>query len=141
MSDRFCPQCNAEVEDAGGFCLLGHSLRSVAPVASLKDLRAEVDRAFEDARVQVAHALGDPPPPPPITTRSGLDLMEAEAPTRAEAPTHTEAPTRTHAPTSTVYAAIDQTPSKGPDPISEFAPAPRMDWGPERRQGLLKRFD
>lgn len=107
MSDRFCPQCRAEVEDAGGFCLLGHPLRGTAPVASLSQLRAEVDRAFEEARVQVAVALGEPPPPPPPVTHLDLEIAESAG-------------------------AVG-------DPIVDFAPAPRMDWGPER-QGLLKRL-
>lgn len=113
MSERFCPRCNAEVEDTGGYCLLGHSLRVSAPADSLAALRAEVDLAFEEARVQVAHALGEagPPPPPPLATPV------------------------------TVYPRMEETPSQGTDPITDFAPAPRMDWGPDRRQGLLKRFE
>ena len=116
MSERFCPRCNAEVEDTGGYCLLGHSLRVSAPADSLAALRAEVDLAFEEARVQVAHALGDaapPPPPPPVTATVPLYPRIEEA----------------------------QAPSHGTDPITDFAPAPRMDWGPDRRQGLLKRFE
>ena len=110
MTDRFCPRCVAEVEDVGGFCLLGHPLTEAAPSGSLTELRAEVDRAFENARVQVAHALGaaaPPPPPPPLAS------------------------VRT-------VLTIDQDVHIGPDPIADFAPAPRMDWGPEK-QRLLKR--
>ena len=109
MSDRFCPRCNATVEDAGGFCLLGHPLREVAPVASLSELRAEVDRAFEDVRVQVLASLGEAPPPPPPSSEGRM------------------------------VVTIEAEPSSGTDPIVDFAPAPRMDWGPER-QGLLKRL-
>jgi hypothetical protein len=113
MSERFCPRCNASVEDVGGFCLLGLGL-SVAPsTGSLSELRAEVDQAFEEARIKVAVSLGEvlPPPPPPVmaTTHSIASLRIQEEPQ-----------------------------SGGSDPITEFAPAPRMDWGPER-QGLLKR--
>ena len=115
MSDRFCPQCNSEVEDAGGYCLLGHPLRSSAPVASLSELRAEVDRAFEEARVQVAHALGDAPPPPP------------------------PASVMLSTPSPLYDLATPEPASIGADPIADFAPAPRMDWGPER-QGLRKRL-
>lgn len=109
MGNRFCPHCQSEVEDAGGFCLLGHPLRAVAPVASLSELRAEVDRAFEDARVQVAHALGQAPPPPPARA------------------------------TTVLKAFTEQNGQTGTDPITDFAPAPRMDWGPEKH-GLLKRL-
>jgi hypothetical protein len=98
-------------------------------VASLTALRAEVDKAFEDARVQVAHALGDaiPPPPPP----PGLATVPATVP--ATLPATAPAPSRTAA------LEIDTTNGPGTDPITDFAPAPRMDWGPER-QGLLKRL-
>ncbi|MEA2517572.1 MAG: hypothetical protein QOG16_1410 [Actinomycetota bacterium] len=128
MSDRFCPQCQTDVQDVGGFCLLGHPLAVHAPVVSLTALRAEVDKAFEDARVQVAHALGDamPPPPPP----PGLATVPA--------PSRTPVPSRTPAPSRTAALEIDTTNGPGTDPITDFAPAPRMDWGPER-QGLLKR--
>ena len=114
--NRFCSHCQAEVEDVGGFCLLGHPLAKAAPdIGSLTALRAEVDRAFEDARVQVATVVGGvsssaPPPPPPA---------DATAPSR------------------TTYPVIEQTVT-GPDPIADFAPAPRMDWGPEKKS-LLKR--
>lgn len=114
MSDRFCPTCNAAVEDVGGFCLLGHSLSETESKGTLSELRAEVDRAFEEARVQVAVTLGKavPPPPPPAVV----------------ATSHGYAPLR-----------VSEEPHAGvSDPITEFAPAPRMDWGPER-PGLLKR--
>ena len=116
--NRFCSQCRAEVEDVGGYCLLGHPLAKAAPDnGSLSSLRAEVDRAFEDARIQVASFVGEasnaPPPPPP--------------PQGAPA-----------APTHTTYPTIEET-VVGPDPIADFAPAPRMDWGPERKS-LLKRL-
>ncbi len=111
MAQRFCTQCGTDVEDAGGFCLLGHSLRVSAPADnSLSALRAEVDEAFEEARVLVSAALSAdpsaPPPPPPPMTR---------------------------------MATIEDRPLSGSDPIADFAPAPRMDWGPERH-GLLKRL-
>lgn len=117
---RFCPQCRSEVEDAGGFCLLGHSLRAVAPTDSLAALRAEVDKAFEDARVSVSSTLADlpvPPPPPPATGTA----------------------VATHAPPPPLRPrfAIEEPPAGTTDPITDFAPAPRMDWGPER-QGFLK---
>jgi hypothetical protein len=112
MAQRFCTQCGTDVEDAGGFCLLGHSLRVSGPVDnSIAALRAEVEEAFEEARVLVSTALsadpsGPPPPPPPPMTR---------------------------------VAVIEDQPMSGADPIADFAPAPRMDWGPERH-GLLKRL-
>ena len=109
LSERFCPHCKTHVEDVGGFCLLGHSLREVAPTASLTELRAEVDRAFQEANVQVAHALSGPPPPPPPQVAQSIVVGLEESQT-------------------------------GGDPITEFAPAPRMDWGPERENRLRRRF-
>lgn len=111
MSTRYCPRCRAEVENAEGFCLLGHPLKFEAPTDSLAHLRAEVDRAFEQATVEVAAAISAQPsayvsaaemspPPPPPTTR--------------------------------VFETIDQ-PTRASDPLVEFAPAPRMDWGPEKQ--------
>ncbi|MDQ3878706.1 MAG: hypothetical protein M3290_10220 [Actinomycetota bacterium] len=119
MTTRFCTTCNSEVEESGGYCLLGHRLAHAAPRDSLSALRAEVDQAFEDARSHLVEALAPPPPPPPAfhveTTRreraqanmwEGLDVVhEAEA----------------------------------ADPINSFAPPPRMDWGPNR-SGFLKRL-
>ena len=113
MSERFCHHCNASVEDVGGFCLLGHRLSEAPSTGTLSELRAEVDQAFEEARVKVAVSLGEavPPPPPPVM-----------------APSPQMAALR-----------IPEAPQTGvSDPITEFAPAPRMDWGPER-SGLLKR--
>lgn len=63
MNYAYCPTCRAEVQDTGGFCLLGH--RIGAPVASLSELRAEVDSAFDAARSRVAEVLRTPPPAPP----------------------------------------------------------------------------
>jgi hypothetical protein len=119
MSERYCPTCRSDVEDAGGFCLLGHSLRLQAVTEpSLRELRAEVDRAFEDVRVQVAAVTGEipvassapppPPPPPPSSVRS--------------------------APTATVvdelWANFDEQADSVFDPITAFAPNAHMDWGP-----------
>lgn len=121
MANRYCARCATEVEDAGGFCLLGHPLSEAAPTGSLSDLRAEVDRAFEDARLQVTTVLQGAPPPPPAPEIPAAVLMAVPQTTPA------------------AYATIDRDQPQGPgDPINDFAPAPRMDWGPER-QSLLKR--
>lgn len=131
MTDRFCPQCQAQVEDAGGFCLLGHRMSEAAPTGSLSDLRAEVDQAFEDARLQVNVMLQGTPPAPPAPDAS----MPGPATTVPALPVPVAVPQTTPA----AYATIDRAQPQGPgDPINDFAPAPRMDWGPER-QSLLKR--
>jgi hypothetical protein len=148
MANRFCPTCRSDVEDAGGFCLLGHPLALSAPTAPLAELRADVDRAFEEAQARVDEVLAaapvngagrrapGPPPRPPaaasIATKTVPMPSVAEAPSRPPAP---EAPPRPPAPA--VYSSLDEPLAHG-DPIAAFAPAPRMDWGPER--SLLRRL-
>ena len=58
MSMRFCPKCDQDVEATGGYCLLGHRLKLDPPVASIGELRDEVDRAFEDLEVAAVAAHG-----------------------------------------------------------------------------------
>lgn len=104
MTQRFCSRCNAEVEDTGGFCLLGHNLRLAAPADSLSALRAEVNRTFDEAREQLAEVM---------------------APVAAMAPAEEQ-----H---HTVWEGLDDHAALTPDdPIAAFAPPPRMDWGPSR---------
>jgi hypothetical protein len=130
MTLRFCAKCAAEVEDVGGFCLLGHPLRLEAPIPPGADMRKEVDRALGGiravpppargragdrtlgpARVRTTPAPADAPPPPP----------EAERPRLA-----------------TVWESLDVPDQTPGDPIEAFAPPPRVDWGPER-SSLLDR--
>lgn len=120
MGTRFCATCNSEVEESGGFCLLGHRLSLVAPRDSLSALRAEVDQAFENARAHVVEALAPPPPPPPPAS---------PAPVAAVAPAHHE-----------MWDGLDTIQEiDAADPINSFAPPPRMDWGPSRTR-LLRRL-
>jgi hypothetical protein len=115
MSFRHCPRCGTEVEDAGGYCLLGHPLRLSAPVDSLKELRAEVDRALADVKAEAVEMLqtvsvgaaAGPPPPPPTGPHPGT------------------------------FSPLQREADESTDPLEDFAPPPRMDWGPER--GLLRR--
>jgi hypothetical protein len=103
MAQRFCNRCGSDVEDTGGFCLLGHRLAVAAP-DEVRDLAAA------------------PPPPPPVAP------VEAEAAVPAVS---SVAPT---------WAALDTTPGAPPvpdDPINQFAPPARMDWGPG---SSVKRF-
>jgi hypothetical protein len=132
MSERYCPKCETEVEDVGGFCLLGHSLKLRALTdTSLGDLRAEVDKAFEEARMQVAAITGEipvvdadasaPPPPPPLP-----DDLEEQTKTRMEE----------------LWADFEEEPQSPADPITQFAPNTRMDWGPgeasQKRRGFRR---
>jgi hypothetical protein len=135
VSNRFCPTCHAEVEDTGGFCLLGHSLRVAAPDSSdsLSALRAEVDQAFEDARVAVGHALSEVPSAPASYSAPAPASYSAPAPAAQATPP----PPPPSAPAAKLRIEGGYT-GEGHDPITDFAPAARMDWGPER-QGFLKR--
>ena len=129
MAERYCPKCRTEVEDVGGFCLLGHDLRLRAMTeSSLGELRADVDRAFEQARVQVAAITGEipavpvsaPPPPPPLP-----EDLEEQTKTRMEE----------------LWAGLEEEPASPSDPITQFAPNTRMDWGPgdkPKRRGFRR---
>lgn len=130
VSARYCPRCATEVEDVGGFCLLGHDLRLRPMSESMNDLRAEVDRAFEEARVQVAAVTGDipqvraatpppPPPPPPLPD----DLEEQTKNRMVEN-----------------WAAFEAEVPSASDPITAFAPNTRMDWGPGDTKLKRRRF-
>ena len=127
MSERYCPKCRTDVEDVGGFCLLGHDLRLRAVTdVTMNELRADVDRAFETARVQVAAITGEipavsaPPPPPPLP-----DDLEEQTKTRMEE----------------LWAGFEEEPASTSDPITQFAPDTRMNWGPgekPKRRGFRR---
>jgi hypothetical protein len=99
MAQRFCHHCGSDVEDTGGFCLLGHRLAVAAP--------NEVREA------------PPPPPPPAAEAETAVPAVSSVAPT---------------------WAALGTTPGAPPvpdDPINQFAPPARMDWGPG---SSVKRF-
>jgi hypothetical protein len=96
--------------------------------SSLSDLRAEVDKAFEQARVQVAAITGQipavsanvAPPPPPLP-----DDLEEQTKTRMEE----------------LWVGFEEEPQLPSDPITQFAPNTRMDWGPgdkPKRRGFRR---
>ena len=141
MADRYCPSCGTDVEDAGGFCLLGHPLRlqAMTDAETLTDLRTEVHKAFEDAKVQVEEALGQininvppPPPGPRSTVAPATDARELDQP---------GTPVRTY---DDLWRTLEEDAAKGEDPITAFAPPPRMDWGPQRsklrRRGMDRAY-
>ena len=101
MTLRYCPHCAAEVATVDGFCRLGHSVKLLAPVASLSVFSDESGNPAEDTR-----AGGTGPPPPP--ERLGM------------------------APLGRFGALWEKgdLDRAGTDPIAQFAPYPRMDWGP-----------
>jgi hypothetical protein len=154
--NRFCPSCGTDVEDVGGFCMLGHSLKVSAPTADLSTLRAEVDAAFEEAKLQVAAVLGGsttatavvPSPAPTVRPRIQVTLPEAEAPASTTPPVAApaavgETPLKTPPPppigsngrTNTQPLVVPSQPlTNASDPITAFAPPPHMDWGPQRKR-------
>ncbi|HEY7876415.1 MAG TPA: hypothetical protein VIG64_14975 [Actinomycetota bacterium] len=159
MAHRFCTRCNAEVEDAGGYCLLGHDLRLEAPVDSLRALRAEVNRTFDEARRELADVMAPAVAVAPAPSRrirldearvlEGDSVEErewADAPVsvahgdRAPEPSPQQDPAPPPPrPVANVWDGLDDEPALSPgDPIASFAPSPRMDWGP-RKAGLLSR--
>ena len=72
MTMRFCHGCAMDVEDAGGFCLLGHRLSLDPPVASLQELREESAASFQEAQDQSAFRSDDViPPSAPLEDASG----------------------------------------------------------------------
>jgi hypothetical protein len=79
VTTRFCPGCRAEVEDTGGFCLLGHRLAHDPPVASLKALREETDASFEGSESDDLNRLEE-------------FWAEAAGPTAPVAPPQSQAP-------------------------------------------------
>lgn len=141
---RYCPKCSTEVEDTGGYCLLGHRLALDPPISSISQLREEIDRSFEDANLEVTAVLA---------TVGGETREEAIAygdiptgPMRTAAPA---APARMAPPPPPPPPAISKKPNPweeleneidiSGDPIAAFAPAPRMDWGPEKAKLFRRR--
>ncbi|MFN2589024.1 MAG: hypothetical protein ABR613_13025 [Actinomycetota bacterium] len=111
------------MEDAGGYCLLGHRLTAAfdpppppPPPPAMDDLTAEVDSVFGAARAAVRAMAQTPEPESPALPASryasSLDRTWAEL---ESAP-----------------------PPAADDPINSFAPPPRMDWGPRRAAGRFR---
>ncbi|MFN2524697.1 MAG: hypothetical protein ABR505_00295, partial [Actinomycetota bacterium] len=142
--------------------LLGHSLKLAPETAAFSELRQEVDRSFDEARAKLAALVNgdeeEPPPPPPQTHRTAPLRHNTPARPTATPPlvrAHTPVPTQPVAPqparvptpvptngsddgpgdsVSRLWRALQDN-GAGPqsdDPISAFAPPPRMDWGPSR---------
>jgi len=131
---RFCPRCRADVEDVGGFCLLGHRLAEGEsdPIAELK---VEVDRAFARAKEDVAASLGPEakqpePPDRPAETSVWEQLKEDDD----------EVAEDMRATSRKIYEELsDDGPVSRTDPIIAFSPSPRAEWGPEKGNGRRPR--
>jgi hypothetical protein len=152
---RHCTKCDAEVADTGGYCLLGHPLRGSMETASLADLKDEVDAAFAEAEEEVRDALAPlieqveavaPKAAPEPVLAAVATAPASYVPTEPKAPA---APAAFHEPTrptpppppqrpasrvETLWDGMDVVkPLDRNDPINDFAPPPRMDWGPKGR--------
>ena len=133
MTLKYCPRCRADVEDAGGFCLLGHRFpeKNEDPIA---DLRAEVDRAFKKVQLDISHVFEDKleeliPEP----TGSIYEQLKADEPVAASGRplTDQEAAEDIVASRRDLWRALsDDAPVERDDPILSFSPSPRMEWGP-----------
>ena len=133
MSLRFCSRCRADVEDVGGYCLLGHPLPQDA-ADPISDLRAEVDKAFEKIKIEIpvtgmASAFKSAGAPAQASVGASLepydelrgtdeDLVEEMAQTRTDY-------------WSQLRDEVDVSVPRD-DPILSFSPSPRMEWGPEK---------
>ena len=131
MSLRFCSRCRADVEDVGGYCLLGHPLPQDA-VDPISDLRAEVDKAFEKIKIEIpvtgmasAFKGGGASPAPGSTMEAYEELRGSD-----EELVEEMAQTRTDY-WSQLRDEVDVSVSRD-DPILSFSPSPRMEWGPEK---------
>jgi hypothetical protein len=166
MTERYCPKCDAEVQDLGGYCALGHSLmlRSITDISDLGDLKAEVDRAFAEAELQVASAIasvkgavtGEFPavrpseaprspqiaqtPPQPAAPAASPDAPPPPPPGPHYADEFDEFDEEARSRRDEFWKALENDPEPSrTDPITAFAPAPRMDWGPNKAAGKKPR--
>ena len=155
---RHCTRCDAEVEDTGGYCLLGHPLRLNMETSSMDDLKAEVEAAFETAQDEVRQSLSPliekaqvaSPRPEPVMASAVATMPAPVAAPAAPAPpapaTHTRItqvskrtapppppPQRPKTGIEDLWGNMEGgKPLDRQDPINAFAPPPSMDWGPER---------
>ena len=115
---RFCPRCRADVEDAGGYCLLGHPFPEDR-VDAIADLRAEVDDALSTVRSVVD---------------AGEALKAAEAELSGDLEDEAQVAAAMKATSLKVYEELanDDEPISRNDPIVAFSPSPRAEWGPEK---------
>jgi hypothetical protein len=100
-----------------------------------------MDRAFDRAMAEVATLVGDPPPagrstrfgpPPPPPSAPQPNARQVRAAPSAPSPVQPPVPPAVKA---SVWSELRQgwdSLDDASDPISAFAPSPRMDWGPER---------
>lgn len=133
MTVRFCGTCHSEVEEHDGHCLLGHSLRLDPVTTSLDELRTEVDQAFEEARFRVATVLVEEGETPKGPVAAPTVTLSAPPPPPPPPPAATHRPSYEE-----MWAAVNEDAKGSNDPMADFAPPPRMDWGPKRSISLSR---
>ena len=140
MSLKFCSRCRADVEDVGGYCLLGHPLPQDA-VDPISDLRAEVDKAFEKIKIEIpvsgmASTFQAAPVPSPEPTVSNLEPATSTFEGYEELRSSDEHLVEEMAQSRRDYWSQlrdeDDSSVQRDDPILSFSPSPRMEWGPEK---------
>lgn len=137
MTLRFCPRCRAEVEDTGGYCLLGHPFPVIEP-DPIADLRAEVDQALAKVKLDLAAvANAARVEVPATTTRFGVyEDLASSTETAGPLDGDDQAVVEDLAASRRDYWSqlrTDETTVERNDPILAFSPSPRMEWGPTRR--------
>jgi hypothetical protein len=140
MTNRYCHGCDAEVEIHDGVCLLGHSPRATTPDGPLAHVRLEVEQAFAEAQTRLQTLTVEPP------STVHLDGPEVSilqrAPRNLGPPLMPPPPPPAPPATSAYQREWDLVDSSGrgsaADPIANFAPPARVDWGPDRSFSLFK---
>jgi hypothetical protein len=140
LSLRFCSRCRADVEDVGGFCLLGHTFPQDTS-DPISDLRAEVDKAFEKIKIEIpvsgmASTFQTAPVSAPEPTVTSLEPMVSTFEGYEELRSSDEHLVEEMAQSRRDYWSqlrdeVDSSVQRD-DPILSFSPSPRMEWGPEK---------
>jgi hypothetical protein len=121
----WCPRCGANVVDVDGYCMLGHRLVGDSPDPT--------EVAPEDPmRISPGTSSAQEPGAQKKPRGPSRALSRGERVTASPgAGSHDEL--------APVWTQLeDITEAQHDDPIFAFAPAPRIDWGPEGRAGYLK---
>ena len=165
LSTRSCAECAAPLGPTDDVCLLGHRAPD-RPTSDLAELRAKVNEAFAAAETQLQLLTAElPVAEEPVAAQAspvhaapvlGGDLpgleVTAEMPAVSPIARPTPAalappPPPPPPPASQLFTLLpDAAADRLDDPITAFAPAARLDWGPEKNRpsraaGLLKRFN
>lgn len=134
MGQRFCSRCGAEVEDVGGFCLLGHSLK----LSPMTQQRAEGPRLHTSDTYEPLRP--DPRPEPARPPASPERVTLAAPPPPPPPPLPDDLAEQTKGRIDDLWAGLEDSAASPSDPITAFAPNTRMYWGPEVTKLRKRRF-